>query len=192
MKTLVLRSKIKSSAEELFAWHLKEGALERSIPPWERVEILEKSSPAEIGSTVACRIHLGPFAMKMVVQHEEFTAGREFCDVQTKGPFKSWKHRHRVIPVDSFSSILEDTIDFKTVLPLFDSSIIKQLNAHLKWKHEVLGCDLEFFQRYSTQKLRILVSGSSGLIGRFLTVFLKTAGHEVIRLVRSKQLIQQD
>ncbi len=40
--------------------------------------------------------------------------------------------------------------------------------------------------------MRILVSGSTGLIGRHLVIFLENLGHQVVRLVRSQRLPTQD
>lgn len=40
---------------------------------------------------------------------------------------------------------------------------------------------------YSKEKLRILVSGSSGFIGAALVPFLKEQGHQIIKLVRHKK-----
>ncbi len=40
--------------------------------------------------------------------------------------------------------------------------------------------------------MRILISGASGLVGKALLSFLKTCGHEVVRLVRRPQEVQED
>jgi len=51
-------------AEEAFAWHERPGALERLIPPWERIEVLERSDGITDGDRVVVRIHEGPIALR--------------------------------------------------------------------------------------------------------------------------------
>ena len=36
------RSQMPVSAEELFAWHAREGAFERLMPPWESAQVEER------------------------------------------------------------------------------------------------------------------------------------------------------
>ena len=57
------RSTIPASADEVFAWHLRSGALQRLAPPWEWVEVVEESPVAE-GSRSVFRIKAGPFTIR--------------------------------------------------------------------------------------------------------------------------------
>jgi hypothetical protein len=59
------------------------------------------------------------------------------------------------------------------------------------YRHRVLKYDLEHHGD-ATPKKRILVSGASGTIGSVLVPFLRTCGHEVIRLVRKKKDLLPD
>ena len=43
MKQFERRVTLPTSAEELFAWHERQGAFERLSPPWDRAEVLHKS-----------------------------------------------------------------------------------------------------------------------------------------------------
>ncbi|MDR2676309.1 MAG: TIGR01777 family oxidoreductase [Opitutaceae bacterium] len=53
------------------------------------------------------------------------------------------------------------------------------------WRHTVISDDIELLAAHgAVRKMKFAVAGSSGLIGRALTVFLRTQGHEVLRLVR--------
>ena len=62
-------------AEEAFAWHERPGALERLIPPWERVEVLERSDGITDGDRVVVRIHEGPIALRWVARHRDALMG---------------------------------------------------------------------------------------------------------------------
>ncbi len=83
-------------AEEAFAWHERPGALERLIPPWERVEVLERSGGITDGARVVVRLHEGPVAIRWVARHRDYQAGRRFVDDQVEGPFARWVHTHIV------------------------------------------------------------------------------------------------
>ena len=54
MNSFVYRSNFKDPVEDIFDWHMRPGALERLIPPWEHVEIKKKSGPpSERGEAVS-------------------------------------------------------------------------------------------------------------------------------------------
>ncbi len=53
------------------------------------------------------------------------------------------------------------------------------------WRHTIVSDDIELLAAYgAVRKMRFVVAGASGLVGRALAVFLRTQGHEVLRLVR--------
>ena len=54
----------------------------------------------------------------------------------------------------------------------------------LQFYHERVRRDLDRYAAGPTETPRVLVTGSSGLIGVALTAFLESGGHEVVRLVR--------
>jgi ligand-binding SRPBCC domain-containing protein len=103
------------TAEEAFAWHDRPGALERLIPPWERVEVLQRSGGIADGGRVTLRVHVGPAAFRWVAYHRDYQPGRRFVDEQVEGPFRRWVHVHDFEPVAPGSSRLTDRIEL--VLP---------------------------------------------------------------------------
>ena len=49
------------SAAEAYAWHARPGALERLLPPWEAVELVERTgSGIAEGARVVLRVPLAP------------------------------------------------------------------------------------------------------------------------------------
>jgi uncharacterized protein (TIGR01777 family) len=63
-----------------------------------------------------------------------------------------------------------------------------RLERLLGYRHEVLRRDLESHGRFDGRpKLRVAVTGASGLIGRTLVPFLTTGGHAVVRMVRRRK-----
>lgn len=58
--TLEKQINLSVSAEEAFAWHEREGAIDRLIPPWESVSVLKRGDGIRDGSVVELAQHLGP------------------------------------------------------------------------------------------------------------------------------------
>lgn len=114
--TFVQRTRMPVSAEELFAWHEAPGAFETLTPPWERVEILERTGGIRDGARVTVRVGRWPLQFTWTVEHRDYIAGRQFCDVQVRGPFAYYRHVHRTEPDGPSASFLEDRIEF--ALPL--------------------------------------------------------------------------
>ncbi len=68
---------------------------------------------------------------------------------------------------------------------LVGSSLVRRkLDATFRYRHRVLAKDLAVHARALRRALRILVTGSTGLVGRALGSFLESGGHEVHRLTR--------
>src|SRR4051812_4050157 len=100
------------SAEEAFAWHDRPGALERLIPPWERVEVLERSGGIAAGARVVVRVHQGPVTLRWLARHRAYHPGGLFVDEQEEGPFARWVHTHSFDPQGPASCRVTDRIEF--------------------------------------------------------------------------------
>ncbi len=184
------RTLIRAPASELFAWHARPGALERLVPPWEDVRVLERSGGIEDGARTVIQLKKGPLRVRWVAIHRDYQEGRQFVDEQVEGPFKSWQHTHRVIPGDAENSFLEDEIAYRLPLGalgrrLAGGLVARDLDRGFQFRHRRTGDDIVRHRDYRGRPpMRIVISGASGLVGRNLTAFLTTGGHEVLRLVR--------
>jgi hypothetical protein len=114
--TFVATTRIPASAEAVFDWHEAPGAFERLTPPWERVRVLRQQGGIRDGARVALLVGPWPFALRWDLEHRDYQRGRSFTDLQLSGPFRYWKHVHRMIPQGPHASMLEDTIEYE--LPL--------------------------------------------------------------------------
>ncbi len=177
------------SAEEVFTWHARPGALERLIPPWERIEVLSSGGIKENARTV---LHLrrGPFKLRWVAVHRDVQPGRGFTDEQAEGPFAQWRHTHWVSHEGANRCRLEDTIDYALPLAPISERIVggfvrRDLARMFRFRHRRTADDLARHAAYRGRpRLKIALTGSSGLIGQQLWSFLSTGGHQVLRLVR--------
>jgi uncharacterized protein len=184
------KSHFPCSADELYAWHSRPGALERLIPPWEKTMVVSKAGGIAPGGRVEMRMHVGPVPYRWQALHIDDNPGIMFRDIQQKGPFSSWSHSH--LFTDSGSgSLLEDRIEFRLPGHVFLPDILKNqvhdvLRRTFRYRHATLLEDLIVHRQYSRRPLRILVTGASGVLGRALLPFLTTGGHRVWTLVRRR------
>jgi len=184
-------SKLPFSAETVFAWHERPGAFERLTPPWEHAQVVERNGGLEDGGHAVVRVG-APFSLRWVARHRDYLAGRQFVDEQEAGPFARWRHLHRFDPDGPGACVVTDRIEYVPPLgPIGvagDPLIIRpRLDRLLTYRHELLRRDLEAHDRHAGRpRLRVAVSGASGLIGRAVVPFLTTGGHEVLRLVRHR------
>jgi uncharacterized protein len=191
MGTFEYKSKLNASARAVFAWHEAPGAFERLAPPWMKVEVLERSGGIK-GGTVTLLVHQGPAFIKWKFAHDpkHFIEGQQFYDYQVQGPFKSYCHTHRVEPDQEESSYLIDHIEFEMPellpkTPFAEDYVQGELKRLFQYRHRLIAQDLEQLAQYQGGKtMRVLVSGSTGMIGSALTTALTTHGHSVARLVR--------
>jgi uncharacterized protein (TIGR01777 family) len=184
-------SRLPFPAEAAFAWHERPGAFERLTPPWEQVRVLERTGGIEDGARTVLRVG-GPIALRWVALHRDYEPGRQFADQQIEGPFARWTHLHRFEPDGPNACVLTDRIEYAPPLghlgAAVDPVLIRpRLERMLAYRHELLPGDLKAHDRFADrQRLRIAVTGASGLIGSALVPFLTTGGHPVTRLVRRR------
>lgn len=184
------RSPVPVSPEELYAWHARDGALERLLPPFDNAEVVESHGPfAERRNTLRVNV-LGPVWQTLVAQHRNAVPGRQFQDVQVRGPFASWEHTHGFEGgADPGTSVLVDHIEY--TLPLgwlgrtFGGAFARaRLDRMFDFRHQRTREDLARHTGSPMKSLRVAVTGASGLIGTQLCALLTTGGHHVDRLVR--------
>ena len=191
MPVLTRTSLMPAPVDRLAAWHFHAGALDRLLPPWQRVQVESAVGGIADGSTVTLRIRQGPLAIRWLARHERVEPGRSFVDRQVKGPFASWVHEHRFLPHDESRSALEDHVTWRAPggalgALLAGRLLSRDLERMFAWRHRRTANDLRRHEEYSRAgALRVAVSGASGLVGRQLCAFLSTGGHQVRRIVRT-------
>jgi uncharacterized protein (TIGR01777 family) len=115
-----------------------------------------------------------------------------------EGPFASWVHRHRIESLGAAKSSLTDEIEYKLkggslADVLLGTWIKNQLERVFDYRHSLTIQDLERAGTYgSVRRLKFLVTGASGLVGRALIPFLRTQGHLVSTLVRHRPVLANE
>lgn len=134
------RTRIRASAAALYRWHAESGALERLTPPCERLRIVSRTGGIEDGARVSFRI--GPLGLLWVAEHRDNIPGRQFRDVQIRGPFRRWEHLHRFLADGPDACYLLDEVIYE--LPfgwlgdrLAGNFVRRKLERLFDWRHQV-------------------------------------------------------
>lgn len=168
------------------------GALERLTPPWSAITVTWGDEHVREGSRRELLVPAGPFKTKWLARHHSVIEGKQFIDEQDAGPFRKWVHLHLCTDQNGGVSELEDRIDYEYPLgslgKLFGKSQVdKMLNTAFPWRHERTWIDLSRHAEFAARpRLKVAISGASGLIGSHLRHFLTTGGHEVLVLERKR------
>lgn len=188
------RSLINRSVEDVFNWHLRPRMLERCLPPWEDIRVLSSAGrPDHLGSKIAIDGKtIGPFRSKIEMQYTHYVANESFKALQTTGFFSNYEYETIITPQSSHTCEMIDQFEFTHDYPKIASFFInrsfrERLSRILVYKHEMIDHDLTLLEKYPFQQpLKVLISGSHGLIGKNLSHFLEFAGHDVWHLSRSQ------
>jgi ligand-binding SRPBCC domain-containing protein len=138
----IKESIIRASPKELFDFHLLPDAFEILTPPWESVNILQKADITKTGSRAIIETKIfGLFPAKWIAEHTVYKYPEIFEDTQISGPFKSWIHKHIILPHDE-GSILRDEIEFEPPFWIFGQmaapfAILPKLEKMFDYRHKV-------------------------------------------------------
>jgi uncharacterized protein len=189
LKNISAKSEFDSSVSSLFDWHMRKGAFERLNPPWRPLYIISKKGTIDNGGTVIIRLPLvRNVGINWHIKHRDYVKDKTFTDIQTKGIFSYWEHRHNFFEYGK-KSVLEDNIKYNLpLLPvgnIFSSVFQNNLNSMFQYRHRITRMDLETHQMYKNLQIKnIIISGSRGFIGTALIPFLTTGNYNITRLLR--------
>lgn len=138
----VKQSVIGASPERVFAFHEQPAALTLLLPPWESARVIQPARISEVGSQAIVETTiLGPITARWVAEHTFYDPPRVFEDIQVKGPFKSWRHRHVVEP-HADGALLRDQIDYEPPLGFIGRAfapllVERRLKKLFDFRHQV-------------------------------------------------------
>lgn len=138
----VKESVIRATPERVFAFHELPDVMLRLLPPWESSRVIEHVPGLQIGSRAVIETKLfGLFTVRWEALHTAYEPPRMFEDVQVKGPFKSWRHRHIIEPCEE-GARLRDEIEYEPPLGLLGKwgaplLIVPRLQKLFDYRHRV-------------------------------------------------------
>ena len=138
----IKKSIIRATPERVFAFHEQADVLGQLIPPWEKARVIQFAGISEVGSQAIIETKVfGPIKVRWVARHTIYDPPHLFEDVQVKGPFRSWRHRH-IIGSHAEGASLRDEIEYepplgfagRLVAPILIEPRLKKL---FDYRHEV-------------------------------------------------------
>lgn len=82
------------------------------LPSRRFVRIERQTGGLEDGGCVVFSVGVGPLRVRWEARHYGYVRGRQFCDEQVRGPFKTWRHTHRIEPIGTGRSLYEDRVEY--------------------------------------------------------------------------------
>ncbi|HWA55821.1 MAG TPA: TIGR01777 family oxidoreductase, partial [Gemmatimonadales bacterium] len=196
IRTVAFTTELPFSADMVYAWHTRPGAMERLVPYWEELKVLDREGVFGNGS-VTFEVGVGPLRSRWKARYRDPIPGRQFTDVQEEGPFAHWVHTHAFEPVGADRCRVVDRIEYE--LPfgpageLASSAVEHRIARAFAFRHTTLHDDLVSMQQHRhTGPRNIVMSGATGLIGRTLIPMLTAMGFRVKRLVRGEPSWPED
>ena len=187
---------VEADVESTFDWFEHEGSFRRLMPPWEVAEEVRADDSLEVGSQRILRFPapgLPFFKMTWVAEHTSYDPPNYFEDKMVKGPFWFWSHKHKLTENEGKTTVI-DEVTYQVPFWSFGNFVDRLLGGMLvrsriskmfKARELRLKRDIKQHSKFRhLPRKKILVAGSSGLIGTQLVAFLDTGGHDVWRLVR--------
>ncbi len=138
----VKESLIRASPERVFEFHEQPTVLNLLIPPCESARVIQPAKISEVGTEAIIETRIvGPINLRWAARHTLYDPPRMFEDVQVKGPFRSWRHRHIVEPHPE-GAILRDEIEYEAPFGFFGRAfapllVQKRLHKLFEYRHEV-------------------------------------------------------
>ena len=197
LEIIRLASDVAWSAQQVWDWHSRPGALERLLPPWEPIRVVSRAGGLEEGSRTTLRLKYGPLEVDWVAEHEASDPGRSFGDRQVEGPFATWRHRHLFSATSDSTCEMEDRIEYELPAEPFGALLVgsrvrKRIERGLAYRHRVVARDLSRHSRSGLRPgSRVGITGASGLVGSALTHVLSTGGHHPRALPRPSAAAQE-
>lgn len=171
------------SVKTAFRWHIRPGVFERLTPSWQDAAPL--STPPELrdGAEFALRVQHGPFRLRWTGRPRDVQPPTRFVGERQRGPFSPWIHTHRFEEEDLGGCRLTDDVEFRLPFGLGAEWIRAELRRIFRYRHSIIRHDLRAHAAAPDRSMRILVTGSRGLLGSHLVPFLIAGGHRIARLL---------
>lgn len=189
-----------AKANELFHWHTRPATFKRLFPSWlDSRKYTFVLKEAKEGALLSVSKKLPKFLkifdlFSYTLKYTSIKENSSFTTLMIKGPYAYFSHEQSYHPAGKETKV-KDQVLYKAPLgklgqKLLAPSIRQNIRRTLNYRQTLAKSDLNALKPYSkNQLLRIIISGASGFVGDTLASFLKSAGHEVLCLVRDKKRV---
>jgi uncharacterized protein (TIGR01777 family) len=185
MQLFTFRGSLNCSAEDAVFWHSQPDACSRLVAPWERMRLAGAAAEGPIYQTIQ---PLGPVTIHQTIGVKNESEGS--TETQIQGYYPSWQRKRRFIPDGPQSCRMEEETRLKLpgwMLGMASRWARQNCENGFHYRLAIMENDLRIRAQSSDFKpLRVLVTGSGGLIGGNLVPFLNLCGYEAIPLARQE------
>lgn len=187
-----------AKADELFRWHARPATFKRLFPSWmdPRKYTFVLTEAKENAIIKVSRKLPKIFSIFDLFSYTlKYTSVKEnssFTTLMIRGPYAYWSHELSFLPREVETKV-KDQILYKAYggrlgQKWLAPSIRRDIRRTLNYRQRLAESDLNVLKTYDKNPLlRIVISGAAGFVGDTLASFLKSAGHEVLCLVRDKK-----
>jgi ligand-binding SRPBCC domain-containing protein len=117
------------------------------IPSRRWVRIERRTGSVRDGDRVTFSIGVGLLRVVWEASHYGYVRGRQFCDEQVRGPFRTWRHTHRIEAVGASQTLYEDRIEYAlpggpVVHRLLDGLVQRLLTRAFARRHQIVRASL--------------------------------------------------
>jgi ligand-binding SRPBCC domain-containing protein len=128
---------------EVFAFFANPGNLARITPPTVRPRLAAPVPGLQAGTVFDLRVRWLGIPVRWRVFIREYDPPFRFVDVQVRGPFARWEHRHRFLEEDG-GTLVEDRVTYRLPLGvvgrLLHALVVRrQLRAAWSYRDRCLG-----------------------------------------------------
>ena len=193
----VHKAKFDANKKQIWDWYNSDGAFRRIMPEWEGIQPINAGRLVD-GDETIFKVKMGPLRQKWVARHHSVVPGESFADRMIKGPFGAWNHHHEFESNSGQMTSVIDNVEYKLPLHIFTGwsagfTVLPRMKQMFEFRSVRVANDLKQIQAtVELPRQRILVSGSTGMIGLQLCAFLEAAGHDVHRLLRPTTKLPSD
>ena len=190
-------AKFSADKKQIWDWYNSDGAFRRIMPEWEGIKPINAGRLVD-GEETIFKVKLGPFRQKWIARHHSVVSGESFADRMIKGPFGAWNHTHTFETDSNGTTSVIDNVEYKLPLHFFTGwsagfTVLPRMKQMFEFRSVRVANDLKQIQlTKELPRQKILVSGSTGMIGLQLCAFLEAAGHDVHRLLRPSTKLPTD
>jgi ligand-binding SRPBCC domain-containing protein len=138
------RHQVRASQQAVADFHSGPGGFKALNPFFIPIMVHEAPDPLVSGSEMAFTLWLGPIPVRWRARIEDSDM-TGFTDVQLRGPFKAWQHRHSFIRIDDNTTEIHDAITAE-----MPDNLLKWPVAAMMW----LGLPVLFqYRAWKTRKV---------------------------------------
>jgi len=184
---LTATQRIARPIDEVFAFFADPRNLARLTPASLGFELTTDDGGLRDGLEIRYRIRpLLGIPLTWVTRIADVDAPHRFVDVQTRGPYRAWRHAHRFESIDGGSATLvHDAIEYAPPLgALGDLANALVIRRELEWIFRFRAAAIRsvFAPAGPPTGLTVAVAGGTGFVGGAIAVELHRRGHRVVVL----------